>query len=244
MSGDETPPGSARFATTRWSMVVAAGERETPEGRAALESLCRSCWVPLYAFARRGGARPEEAADLVQGFFADLLERSAIRQADPERGRFRTFLLAAFRHFASKERERERALKRGGGATILPLDFAAGESLYLAEPADDRTPERIYERRWALSLLDRVMGELRASYDGERAAVFEALRPFLAGEDPGGTLAQIGDRIGMTEGAAKVALHRMRRRYRDLLRAAIAETVADPSEVDGEIRHLLASLAG
>ena len=245
VSGPGEPDGPHRFHTTRWSIVVAAGEGVTPEGRAALETLCRACWFPLYAFARRGGDGPEEAADLVQGFFAELLEKGYLRQADRERGRFRTFLLAAFRHHASKEREKARAQKRGGGVATMSLDFAYGESRYLAEPVDDRTPERIYERRWALSLLDRVLEELRASYgEGERGVVFDALRPLLVGGGPATSLGEIGTRIGMSEGAAKVALHRMRRRYRDLLRAAIAETVADPAEVDDEIRHLLEALAG
>ena len=238
-------PSGARFATTRWSLVVAAGEGVSPEGRAALETLCKDCWFPLYAFARRGGARPDDAQDLVQGFFAALLEKGYVRQADRERGRFRTFLLAAFRHHASNEREKERAAKRGGGATLLLLDLADGEDRYLAEPVDDRTPERVFEQRWALALLDRVLTELRTSYgDGPRGTVFEALRPLLIGGEPSSSLAEAASRLGMSEGAAKVALHRMRRRYRDLLRAVIAETVADPLEVDDEIRQLLQALAG
>lgn len=232
----------ARFPTTRWSMVVAAGIGEDPAGRAALESLCAGSWEPLYAFARRGGAGPEEAADLVQGFFADLLERDAIRAADPGRGRFRTFLLASFRHHASKVRARDRAAKRGGGATAIPLDFAAGERRYLAEPVDDRTPEGVYERQWTLALLERVLERLRAAYSGDRAELFETLRPWLvAGASPP-SHAEAANRLGMGEGAVKVALHRMRRRYRDLLREAIAETVESPDEVDDEIRHLLDSL--
>ncbi|MCK6478732.1 MAG: sigma-70 family RNA polymerase sigma factor [Planctomycetes bacterium] len=242
MTSPATPPGSARFRTTRWSLVVAAGAAEGTEGRAALETLCRDCWFPLYAFARRGGAAPADAADLVQGFFADLLEREGIAAADPARGRFRTFLLAAFRHFASKERERARALKRGGGA-VLPLDFSDGESRYLAEPADDRTPERIYERRWALALLDRVLADLRADYAGERAVLFETLGPWLAAAGDPPSHAEAAARLGLSEGAVRVALHRLRRRYRDLLRGAIAETVGSPEEVDDEIRHLLEALA-
>jgi len=235
------PPGGARFRTTRWSLVVAAGTAEGTEGRAALETLCAAAWFPLYAFARRGGSPPADAADLVQGFFADLLERQGIAAADPERGRFRTFLLAAFRHFASKERERARALKRGGGR-VLPLDFSDGESRYLAEPVDDRTPESLYERRWALALLDRVLEDLGAAYAGGRAPLFEVLRPWLAGGDPP-SHAEAAARLGLSGGAVKVALHRLRKRYRDLLRAAIAETVASPEEVEDEIRHLLGALS-
>jgi RNA polymerase sigma factor (sigma-70 family) len=235
--------GAARFATTRWSLVVAAGATGgSPEAREALETLCGACWFPLYAFARRTGAAREEAEDLVQGFFALLLEKGWLRQADRERGRFRTFLLAAFRHHAAHERDRGRAQKRGGGARLLSLDFAAGETRYLSEPAVDETPERLYERRWALALLDRALEGLRASYAGDRAAVFEALRPHLTGGEPP-SLAETGAAIGLSEGATKVALHRLRRRYRDVLRATIAETVADPGEVDDEIHHLLAALA-
>lgn len=234
----------ARFATTRWSMVVAAGEGITPEGRTALESLCRNCWFPIYAFARRGGARPEEAQDLVQGFFAALLEKGFLRQADPARGRFRTFLLAAFRHHASKERDRYRAQKRGGGVPAFSLDALDGERRYLAEPEDDHTPERLYERRWALALLERVLHDLRAGYgDGDRAIVFEVLRPFLLAGEPGPALASAAATLAMSPSAVKMALHRLRRRYRDLLRAHIAETVADSLEVDDEIRHLLSALS-
>jgi RNA polymerase sigma-70 factor (ECF subfamily) len=222
---------------------VAAGDAGgSPESRDALEALCAACWFPLYAFARRAGSSREEAEDLVQGFFANLLEKGWLRQADRERGRFRTFLLAAFRHHTAHERDRERAQKRGGGARRLSLDFAEGETRYRAEPADAETPERLYERRWAVALLDRALADLRAAYSGDRADVFEALRPHLTGGAPEG-LAATGAAIGLSEGATKVALHRLRRRYREVLRAAIGETVADPADVDDEIRHLLGALA-
>jgi RNA polymerase sigma factor (sigma-70 family) len=239
------PPGAARFATTRWSLVVSAGSDSSPEGRAALESLCAAYWYPLYAFERRGGTAAEDARDMVQGFFAELLEKDYLAQADRERGRFRTFLITAFRHFASKARERERALKRGGGRPNLPLDFEDGESRYLREPSDERTPERLFERRWALTLLDEAMARLRAEHAAAgRGELFEALRGCLgAGGRETGPYAGIGARLGMSEGAVKVAVHRLRRRYRDVLRAAIAETVADPSEVDDEIRHLMEALS-
>ncbi len=239
-----TDPGSPRFATTRWSIVVAAGAAADTEGRAALESLCRSYWYPLYAFERRGGTPAADAQDLVQGFFAELLEKDYLRQADRERGRFRTFLLAAFRHFASKEREKARALKRGGGRKALPLDFEDGESRYLLEPADERTPERIYERRWALTLLDETLDRLRTEHDvAGRADLFEALRGTLSGGETA-PYADLGARLGMSEGAVKVAVHRLRKRYREVLRSLIAETVAEPGDVDDEIRHLLDALAG
>ena len=241
----ERSPGTrgARFATTRWSVVLAAGRESTAEGRAALQTLCCAAWLPLYAFARRGGAPPEEAADLVQGFFADLLARDGVRDADPDRGRFRTFLLAAFRHFASKERARDRAAKRGGAAHHVSFDFDDGESRYRAEPVDHRTPESVFERHWALALLDRVLDDLRRAYDGDRALLFDTLRPWLvAGGDPP-SHAAAAELLGMGIPAVKVALHRLRRRYRDLLRAAIAETVAAPDDVDDEIRHLADALA-
>jgi len=241
-----SPAGSLRFATTRWSIVVAAGAGEDTAGRAALESLCRAYWYPLYAFERRGGTPAADAQDLVQGFFAELLEKDYLRQADRERGRFRTFLLAAFRHFASKEREKARALKRGGGRKALPLDFEDGENRYLREPADERTPERIYERRWALTLLDETLDRLRREHDvAGRADLFEALRGTLgAGGASGEPYAALGKRLGMSEGAVKVAVHRLRKRYREVLRALISETVAEPADVDDEIRHLLDALAG
>lgn len=245
MSG-ENPPGTPRFATTRWSIVVAAAGDDSTEGRAALESLCTAYWFPLYAFVRRQGEGVEDARDLVQGFFAELLEKDYLAQADRERGRFRTFLITAFRHYASKERAKERALKRGGGVAILSFDFSDGENRYLREPADERTPERLFERRWALTLLDEALGRLRAEHrSAGREDLFGALRGTIV---PGGgetePYAALGERLGMSEGAVKVAAHRLRRRYREVLRAAIAETVADPSEVDDEIRHLLDALAG
>ena len=235
-------PQAARFLTTRWSLVAAASERESPQGRAALEAVCRAAWLPLYAFARRSGHAPDAAEDLVQGFFAALLEKGWLAQADRDRGRFRTFLLASFRHHVAHEREKAQAQKRGGGARVLPLDREEGESLYLAS-GDAHTPEQLYERRWALALLERALDDLRASYgDGDRSEVFEALRPFLAGGAPLPPLAEVGARLGLTEGATKVALHRLRSRYRDVLRSAIAETVEAPDLVDDEIRHLLQAL--
>ena len=240
---DPAPAGNARFATTHWSLVVSAGSDSSPEGRAALESLCASYWYPLYAFARRGGAEAHAAQDLVQGFFAELLEKDWIRQADRGRGRFRTFLLAAFRHHASHEREKARALKRGGGRKVLPLDFETGEGRYQLEPADERTPERLFERRWALTLLDAALARLREEHERSgRLDLFEALRGTLVAGGASSPWAEVGAKLGMTEGAVKVAAHRLRRRYREVLRRAIGETVADPSEVDDEIRHLMESL--
>lgn len=236
--------GPARFATTRWSIVVAAGGDTSPEGRAALESLCAAYWDPLYAFARRGGADRQEAEDLVQGFLAELIEKDRIRQADRNRGRFRTFLLAAFRHHWSHERARSRAQKRGGGRAPLPLDFESGEMRFLREPVDDRTPERLFDRRWATTLLDAVAARLRDEHErAGRTDLFEALRGTIAAGTATESWAAVGERLGMTEGAVKIAAHRLRRRYRELLRETIGQTVADPAEVDDEIRHLMQALA-
>jgi RNA polymerase sigma factor (sigma-70 family) len=238
---NDARPSAARFAPTRWSLVAAAAEPASAESREALEALCRASWLPLYAFARRSGSAPEEAEDLVQGFFAVLLEKGYLAQADRERGRFRTFLLAAFRHHASHERERAQAQKRGGGVRVMSLDREQGESLYLASPAEGQNAEQLYERRWALTLLERALEDLRAAYGSRgQSEVFEALRPHLSGTSR--PLAEVGADLGLTEGAAKVALHRLRGRYRDVLRAAIAETVETPDEIDDEIRHLLQGL--
>lgn len=241
MPQDSAP---ARFRTTHWSLVVAAGADSTPEGRAALESLCGTYWDPLYAFARRSGADREAARDLVQGFFAELLEKDRLRQADRERGRFRTFLIAAFRHHWSHERDRARALKRGGGRAALPLDFDTGEDRYLREPSDGRTPDRVFERRWALTVLDAAVARLRDEHDAAgRLDLFDALRGTIAAGGADTPWADVGARLGMTEGAVKVAAHRLRRRYREVLRETVAGTVATPSEVDDEIRHLMDALA-
>lgn len=255
--GRQTPPGPgdapARFATTPWSIVIAAGSDSTPEGRAALESLCAAYWDPLYTFARRCGADREDAQDLVQGFLTELIEKDRVRQADRTRGRFRTFLLAAFRHYTSHERDRARAMKRGGGQVVLPLDFESGEDHYRHEPVEDRTPERVFERRWALTVLDGAVAKLRAEHeDAGQLDLFDALRGTIAaggagGGAPGATgpsWATVADRLGMSEGAVKVAAHRLRRRYREVLRQTIAATVADPADVDDEIRQLMSALAG
>jgi RNA polymerase sigma factor (sigma-70 family) len=236
---------NARFATTHWSQVLAAGADSTPEGRAALEALLAACWDPLYTFARRSGESREAAQDLVQGFLAELLEKDRLRQADRTRGRFRTFLVAAFRHHASHERDRARALKRGGGRAALALDFAEGEDRYLREPVDDRTPERVFDRRWALTVLDASVARLRDEHEAAgRLDLFEALRGTIAADGTDTPWADVGARLGMSEGAVKVAAHRLRRRYREVLRETVAGTVATPADVDDEIRHLMAALAG
>jgi RNA polymerase sigma-70 factor (ECF subfamily) len=236
---------SGRFETTRWSMILAAGKAGDDGAREALARLCETYWYPLYAHARRKGNPPEVAEDLTQGFFAELLEKGWVGAADPQRGRFRTFLLTAFRRHLSRARDRDGAKKRGGDRRRLSLDFEDGERRYSLEPVHDLTAERVFDRRWALTLLDRVLGLLRERMEEcGRERQFAALRPFLPGGGEGRPYAEIAGELGLTEGAVKVAVHRLRARYRDLLRAEIGETVEDPGRVDDEIRDLMAALAG
>ncbi len=235
--------GVGGFATTHWSMVLAAGKGESPDADAALATLCQRYWYPLYAFVRRLGHQPADAQDLTQEFFARLLEKQYLRAADPERGRFRSFLLSAVKHFLSKERDRAKARKRGGGRKVLPLDFEAGESRYSLEPAHEITAEKVYERRWALTLLDQVFARLREEFDrASKRNEFDRLKVYLTGEATALGYRDVAAELGMTEGAVKVAVHRLRRRYRELVREEIAHTVAGPEDVDEELRRLFAAL--
>ena len=220
--------GPTSFATTHWSVVVAAGGPTGPGARAALETLCRTYWYPLYAYARRRGASRHDAEDLVQGFFGVLLERGSVAAADPQRGRFRAFLLTAFQRCAADEHARRAAQKRGGGAAALSLDFDEGESRFAIEPTHGLTPEREFERRFALALLARTVD----------------LLPFVGGKGDARPYAEIAAARGTSEGAIKVAVHRLRVRYRECLRAEIRETVAAEADVDDEIRHLLDVVSG
>lgn len=238
-------PGSkARsFTTTRWSLVRAAGEAQGDAARQALETLCTTYWYPLYAYVRRRGHQPAQAQDLTQAFFTQLLEGNVLAIADQERGRFRSFLLKAFKNFIATQRRRDSAQKRGGGLRRRSLDFAAGEERYRLEPADTATPERLFERRWALTLLEQALACLREEYESTgRKELFAVLEPHLHGGDrlPH---AQLAARLDMSEGGVKVAAHRLRRRYREILRGQVAETVASPEAVDQELRELLQALA-
>jgi RNA polymerase sigma-70 factor (ECF subfamily) len=229
------------FATTHWSLVLAAGG-ESPAAREALAELCRLYWYPLYAYIRRHGHDADEAQDLTQEFFALLLARDDLAGLDPARGRFRAFLLGACRHFLANQRDRAQALKRGGGRRPLSLDLTGADGRYAAEPSHEQPPERLFERRWALTLLDQVMQRLRRYYEAAgQSALFERLKGTLTG-DAEGSYAETAAALDMTEGAVKVAAHRMRQRYRDLLREEIARTVADPAEVDDEVRTLFRAL--
>lgn len=225
--------------STRWSIVLAAGNRGTLESEQALETLCRTYWYPLYAYARRRVTDVTEAQDLTQEFFAQLLEQNYVADARPERGQFRAFLLVAFKHFLSKQWDRARALKRGGGRSRLSLDMQDGESRYRLEPVDELTPERLFDRQWAATLTNDALSRLEAEFAaGEKQEQFHTLKLFLAGTSQEMSYEQAAKSLQMSEGALRVAIHRLRQRYGELLRTAIAETVSDPSEIDDEIRAL------
>jgi len=235
----------SRFATTRWSIVLAARETDQPLAHEAMSTLCELYWFPLYAFVRSRGSAPEEAEDLTQGFFAHLLERDALRHVDPSKGRFRSFLLASFRNFLADERVRNQAKKRGGGVAPLSLDAEAAEDRYGFEPTDDLTPERIFERQWALTVIDQALTRLRERYvRSGKANHFEALRVFLSGEKRPVPHAEVARQLGLSELAVKVAIHRLRKRFRDALREEIAQTVSNHQEIDAEFRALYAALDG
>lgn len=235
-----------RFHTTRWSVVLTAGASDPERARQALATLAHTYWPPLYHFARRRGAEPADAEDLVQGFFARLMERDAFATADPERGRFRGFLALGFQRYMADEHARATAKKRGGGVRTIPLDRSTAESTYTLEPVDpSSTPEQEFERRWALTLLAGVLDRLRTEWtQAGRGGDFEVLAVHLGGQVPMPTHAETAEALDMTVGAVKVAVHRMRKRYRALLREAVAETVQDPADVDDELRHLVLALRG
>jgi RNA polymerase sigma factor (sigma-70 family) len=238
------PRGRSRFATTQWSLVLTAGGPGTPASRDALGTLCQTYWYPLYAYARRFGHGVEESEDLVQAFFVRILEKQALQQANPERGRFRSFLLASLKHFMVNEYNRARAAKRGGGQPTVTIDVSGGEGRYALEPRDDANPETLFEHQWALTVLDRVQANLRTvSMRSGKAQLFEHLKDFVTGEETDIPYREAGETLGMSEGAVRVAIHRLRRRFRDLLREEIEQTVADPAEVDDEIRFMLVTLA-
>jgi RNA polymerase sigma factor (sigma-70 family) len=244
MSNGETMytlPGPSQFPATRWTFVVAAGDPRRKDARSALISLCESYWYPLYAYLRRRGYPADPAQDLTQEFFTRVLEGGYLDRADPEKGRFRSFLLTSLKHFVADEEDRQRARKRGGGQ-LVPFEFSSGEERYQHEPAHEETPERIFERRWALSVLDRVLEKLRDEFvQHGRLEHFERLKIFLLGQSDA-PYAALALEMNTSEGALKVAIHRLRKRYRELFRQEIADTVADPAEVESELRYLAAAL--
>jgi RNA polymerase sigma factor (sigma-70 family) len=240
-SRESSSRGSRPFATTQWSLVLAAGLRANPQSEAALASLCATYWYPLYAYVRRRGYAPDEAQDLTQDFFAYLLEKNRLQAADKARGKFRSFLLTSLQNFLARHWRKTQTKKRGGGRFALSLDFSSGEQKYQLEPAHETTPEKIFERRWALTLLDKVMARLRDEYVAQgKTELFESLKGHLGGETA--PYAELGESLAISEGAARVAVHRLRRRCREVLRAEIAETVEGANEIDDELRCLFATL--
>jgi RNA polymerase sigma-70 factor (ECF subfamily) len=233
------------FAPTRWSIILAAQGTPDPAARRALNELAQTYWFPLYAFLRRNGHNPAEAEDLVQGFFARLLEKNALASVDQAKGKFRSFLLASLKNFTANQRDHAHAAKRGGTQKILPLDAADAESRYALEPAHNLTPDRLFERRWALALLDNVLAQLRHDYaKRNQSQLFAALESHLVGPAPD-TYAALAQELAISESALKVAAHRLRKRYRDLLRQEVAQTLpapADPAQINEELRALLATL--
>lgn len=244
-SAEARPRVTGTFATTHWSVVLAAGKGDSTQAADALERLCCTYWYPLYAFVRRRGHSPEDAQDLTQGFFTALLAGHNLARANRDRGRFRTFLLTAFDNFLHNEHDRATALKRGGGCEIVSWEAHIAEGRYAQETARGLSPEQIYEKRWAATLLEQVLARLREEcVQAERSELFEQLKPHLWGEDEATPYSRLAIRFGKKVPAIKVTLHRLRRRYREVLREEIAQTVADVAEVDDEIQYLLRVMSG
>lgn len=238
-AAEPAAPVRSAFLTTHWSVVLAAAGSDSNEALAALQILCETYWYPLYAFVRRNGFDAADAEDLIQEFLSGLLCAGSFPDVDRSRGRFRAFLLASLKHFLANEHDRRKALKRGGGKPAVSIDQAVAEGWYRLEPTDSASPDQLFERRWALTLLDRVYRTLRQEYvHASRESLFESLKGALAGVRETESAAAIGRRLGMTEGAVRVAAHRLRQRYRELLRDEISQTVGSQDEVDAEIRHL------
>lgn len=242
---DFNPPSGQKkgaFATTQWSLVVAAGSEDDPAARAALEALCGDYWQPIYVYLRRRGADRDRAIDETQGFFAKLIEKNYVGDARPDRGRFRTFLLTSLKHFLANKWDRQSAQKRGGGQNPVSIDAQEGEAAYQIEAAREERPDRVFERRWARAVLDvtldRLREEARTSGSLDR---FDSFVPFLSG-GAGQGYREVADRLEITEQAARVAVHRTRRRFRALLRDEVARIVDHPDQVDDELRHLFAVL--
>ncbi|MHC1764641.1 MAG: RNA polymerase sigma factor [Verrucomicrobiia bacterium] len=234
------PSGNVAFTTTRWSVVLQASSGQSPEAVAALDQLCRIYWYPLYAFVRRRGYSAEDAEDLLQSFFARLIEKEFLKDVDQSKGRFRSFLLAALKHFLSKEWVKSKAQKRGGQAQHVSYEAEAAESSYRGDLASDLTPEKLYEQRWAVALLESVMHRLEEHFaEAGKAGFFEVVKGFLVGQHRPQTYAQAASQLSLSEAALRMKVQRMRHRYQQLVREEIAHTVANPEEVEDEIRYLL-----
>jgi RNA polymerase sigma factor (sigma-70 family) len=242
--GGSSHEPEALFLTTRWSVVLAARDKASPGSTEALDTLCRTYWHPLYAFIRGSGQTPEDAQDLTQEFFARLLAKDYLQAVVPEKGRFRTFLRMALKRFLANEWDRVRAQKRGGGQTLLPFDTALAEDWFEPERADALAPDRLYERRWALTLLDEALARLERAYiEGGKGSEFQCLKPHLTADRGSIPYADVAAALETTEGAARVAVHRLRRRFREVFRETIADTVAVSGEVEDEVRHIVAVLS-
>lgn len=238
------PHGAGWFGTTHWSVVLTAGDLQSPDAQACLTQLCQTYWYPLYGCVRRHGYSPADAQDLTQAFFAKLLEKNQIAQADPERGRFRTFLLRSLENFLRSQHRDRNAQKRGGGRQIISWDAQTAEERYADEPADAASPAELFERGWAATLVEEVLERLRHEFaDTGRLELFDALEPHLWGDETSTPHARIAEPLGMTVVAVRVTLHRLRQRFHDLLRATIASTVQNPAEAEDELRHLRQALA-
>ena len=233
---------SASFRTTHWSVVLTAAHADSTQRQPALTVLCQTYWYPLYAFVRRQGRNPQEAEDLTQEFFARLLAKNGLASVNPGNGRFRSFLLASLKNFLANDWDRNHTIKRGRACTIISWDEQSGENRYLREPAHDATPEKLFERSWALIVIESVLAELRKEYaDGGKTSLFESIHSYM--EDEGAqTYAELAATLNMTESAVKMAVLRLRENFRHRLRAAITRTVAEPGEIDDELRHLFACL--
>ena len=244
MSTDNVPAvrslEGATFATTQWSVVLTAGQQETPEAVGALEELCRAYWYPLYVFVRRQGKSPEDAQDLTQDFFARFLEKNYLAKADRDRGRFRTFLLKSLKNFLINEWKQAGRLKRGGGVEFISIDSPAAEERYATEAPNDTDPDAAYDQLWAVALIEQVLAALREDFNASgKGRMFEELKGFIWGENSTASYAEIAAHLDLSEGSVKVAVHRLRERFRELLRAKVAQTVARPEDIDGELRHLI-----
>jgi len=245
--GQPTPDGAAPrdyFATTHWTAVLAAGRRKSPQADQALEGLCRTYWYPLYAYVRRQGHAHEDAEDLAQAFFARLLEKNYLEGLSSEKGKFRAFLLASLKHFLANEWDKSQRQKRGGGITPISLDWQDADTRYQIEPADRLSPDRLYDRAGAVTVLERVITRLanECATDG-KTGLFNQLRPFLMADLEAIPYAQAAAALAMTESAVRVAVHRLRRRYRELLREEISQTLSDPAQAAEEIKTLLGAFA-
>jgi RNA polymerase sigma-70 factor (ECF subfamily) len=232
------------FATTRWTVVLAAGRPNAPQATVALEELCRTYWYPLYVYVRRQTATREDAEDLTQAFFARFLEKNYLEGVSSDKGKFRAFLLASLKHFLANEWDRANRQKRGGGVANLSLDWQDADTRYQINPADNLSPDKLYDRAWAVTLLGRVIGRLRSECEAEgKGRMFEQLKPFLTAEKNAIPYAQAAAALGFTDGAVRVTVHRLRRQYRTLLREEITQTLADPTKAEEEMKALMNAFA-